>query len=308
MNNNMSWAAKITTELQDRFLQLHEEIIDFYDYMKPRDLELKEFAAIEEHMRRLVGDVVDEGEVSLYGSLATGLWVPSSDMDLSITAPGQVPLRTLALLAQRIRMSEKSWELYQIFSAQIPLLKVTDTLTGIHIDISCNSRRGVNFIQKYLERYPEAKYVICVVKYFLKQRGLNETYTGGIGSFLLFCLVISLLQHHPAYTAGIKKYTLSHFLVQFFRVYGQSFPYEKVEIDILGTGKYVPKKSPDHRLSVRCPFGTEKDLGLPVFQLSRVQQSFTYAYQRLCCQCEPLSTPLHSIIRTDDIILKRANK
>lgn len=304
----MSWASETTSHLKDRFLQLHEEIIDFYDYVKPTDLELQQFRHAVEHVKNLVGNVVAGGHVNLYGSLATGLWVPNSDMDLSITAPGQHPLLTLALLAHRIRASEAPWELDQIFSAQVPILKVTDTLTGLHLDISCNSRRGVSFTQEYLKRYPEAKYIICVVKYFLKQRGLNETYTGGIGSFLLFCLVISLLQHHPAYTANVKKYTLAHFLVQFFRVYGLSFPYGQVEIDIAGAGKYLTKQCTDYKLSVRCPFGTQKDLGLPVFQLNRVQQSFSYAYRRLCCQCAPLTTPLHSVIRTDDTILKRDNK
>jgi non-canonical poly(A) RNA polymerase PAPD5/7 len=36
-----------------------------------------------------------------------------------------------------------------------------------------------------MERYPEVKYLAICLKYFLKQRGLNETYEGGVGSFLL---------------------------------------------------------------------------------------------------------------------------
>ena len=32
------------------------------------------------------------------------------------------------------------------------------------------------------------------MKCILKQRDLNETYTGGIGSFLLFCMILAFLR------------------------------------------------------------------------------------------------------------------
>lgn len=39
-----------------------------------------------------------------------------------------------------------------------------------------------------------AKSLIMVVKAFLMQRGLNEVFSGGLGSYSIICMVISFLQ------------------------------------------------------------------------------------------------------------------
>ena len=49
-------------------------------------------------------------------------------------------------------------------------------------------------LNKAFEVYPEIKYLIMVMKCILKQRDLSETYTGGIGSFLLFCMILAFLR------------------------------------------------------------------------------------------------------------------
>ena len=46
----------------------------------------------------------------------------------------------------------------------------------------------------YLQKkFPELRPLILVLKAFLKSRQLNETFTGGVGSFLLTILVTSYL-------------------------------------------------------------------------------------------------------------------
>ena len=140
-------------------------------------------------------------------------------------------------------------EMDRILSAKVPILKMRDRKTGIYLDISFNLEnglQGISVVKEYLERYPEAKYIICVAKYFLKQRGLNDTYSGGIGSFLLFCMVISSIQHHRAHREDRKyynRYTLAHYLVNFFKLYGDEFNYELVGISLKGEGSYFKKNS-----------------------------------------------------------------
>lgn len=40
------------------------------------------------------------------------------------------------------------------------------------------------------------RYLIMVLKAILKLRDLNETYKGGIGSFLLFCMILTFLREY----------------------------------------------------------------------------------------------------------------
>ena len=98
---------------------------------------------------------------------------------------------------------------------------------------------------------------MLVMKYILKQKQMNEVFTGGIGSFALFLLIVSFLQHHE----GIRKGTsLSSLLVDFCELYGCEFNYYSAGICVLEGGSYFDKErrgwfngSQPHLLSIQDP-------------------------------------------------------
>lgn len=70
-------------------------------------------------------------------------------------------------------------------------------IAGIAIDISLNQTTGITaitVIKKYLEHFPALRPLILIVKSYLNQRGMNEVYKGGLGSYSIICMVISFLQ------------------------------------------------------------------------------------------------------------------
>ena len=79
---------------------------------------------------------------------------------------------------------------------KVPLIKLRDKQTDINVDISFNRTNGIYCVKlvKFLQKkYPELRPLILILKSFLKSRQLNETYHGGVGSFLLTMLVTSYL-------------------------------------------------------------------------------------------------------------------
>lgn len=70
-----------------------------------------------------------------------------------------------------------------------------------------------------LIQFPELKYLIIFLKIYLKQRHLNETYSGGMGSFLLMILIVFFLQTHRSRDNreedSQNKFGLGHFLLDF---------------------------------------------------------------------------------------------
>ncbi len=65
------------------------------------------------------------------------------------------------------------------------------------MDLSFNRENGVycvKLVRQLLRKYPELKPLLMVVKCFLRSRNLNETYHGGVSSFLLTMMVTSYLQ------------------------------------------------------------------------------------------------------------------
>lgn len=90
-------------------------------------------------------------------------------------------------------------------------------VSGVGVDISFDASSGLvtrALISDLLRRYPPVRPLVIVLKYFLiqvlsfldgcdyhqtemcvnMQRGLNETYMGGVGSFLLVLMVVHIVQ------------------------------------------------------------------------------------------------------------------
>lgn len=62
-------------------------------------------------------------------------------------------------------------------SEQVPIIKLTDRLTDIKIDISFNMTNGlrsVELIKHFKKKFPAMQKLIYVLKQFLLQRDLNE--------------------------------------------------------------------------------------------------------------------------------------
>ena len=85
-------------------------------------------------------------------------------------------------------------------------------------------------MHRYVQQFPAMPPLVIVVKFFLKQRGLDETYTGGIGSYVLANLVVSFLQQHPrwAHFGQRPEEMLGVALVEFFQMFGTLVNYDQV--------------------------------------------------------------------------------
>jgi non-canonical poly(A) RNA polymerase PAPD5/7 len=308
-------------ECADPLVQLHEEVINFYHLMQPTSDELANIANVLARLNVVVRGLWPDATLQVFGSVETGLWLPNSDIDIVVfTAYESDPavlVNTLASALQKIRFAS---ELERILTARVPLVKLRDRTTSLCLDISFNMENGVEgvkVVKDYLRKYPEAKYLVCVLKYFLKQRGLNETYNGGVGSFLLFCMAISAIQQHPSRrsdSGNYERYTLAHYLLHFLRLYGDLFNFERVGISLRKHGHYFDKRQKGWFFSERkallaleCPQNSANDLGRNSFGIDLVRKAFSHAYKLICaCGESRRTTPLQTVIKLDTILAGRA--
>ncbi len=173
-----------------------------------------------------------------------------------------------------------------IRSAKVPLVKIVEHSTGINFDISFNKMDGVNQVKeidKALEFYPEMKFIIIVIKCFLKQRDFNETFQGGVGSFLLFCLMLAFLRetrqdykNHDK-EEQIDKILLSELVLKFLDFYA-NFDIVRKQILITNGGSIADKYIRDFSLSVVSPQDTSHDLGKAVFRAKEIFGVFKNRY------------------------------
>jgi hypothetical protein len=108
----------------------------------------------------------------------------------------------------------------QIIGARIPIIKCTIRAPGCHaplpIDISIGTANGaeaVDFIRRQVIDVPPLRPLTLVVKALLRDRGLNEVFTGGLGSYAVVNMVLAHLQsegYDPDVSPGLRERASQH--------------------------------------------------------------------------------------------------
>lgn len=125
-------------------IDLHNEINDFYEFMKPLPEEEFMRNRVVNRIERVVSRIWPRAKVEIFGSFATKLYLPTSDIDLMIMGRWDVsPLYTLkaALIDAEVASED---DIKVLDKASVPIIKVTDRETRVRVDISFNTSNGVN--------------------------------------------------------------------------------------------------------------------------------------------------------------------
>ncbi|XP_066290001.1 terminal nucleotidyltransferase 4B-like isoform X2 [Branchiostoma lanceolatum] len=277
-----------TRHYAEGVIGLHEEILDFYKYMSPR---MEEFAMRNEVVQRItniIRSIWPRAKVEIFGSFETGLYLPTSDIDLVVFGSWEaLPLFRLEKELRHSNIADPD-SIKVLDKATVPIVKLTDRKTDVKVDISFNMPNGVKsakLIKKFMQDYPTLKYLVLVLKQFLLQRDLNEVFTGGISSYSLILMTVSFLQLHPRYDATSPSANLGVLLIEFFELYGRNFNYLQTGIRIKDGGAYITKEEVNmdngYRPSMLCiedPLNQGNDIGRSSYGAMQVKAAFDYAY------------------------------
>lgn len=268
-------------------LGLHEEVLDFYQFMLPRPSEQAMRNEVVERVTRIIKNKWSDATVEVVGSFNYGLYLPTSDVDLVVF--GKWPVPPLFVVEQEIRRANifvpKS--LLVIDKTSVPIIKFTDKCTEVKVDISFNIDSGLqsaHICKFYMNHYPVLDKLVIVIKQFLYQRNLNEVNTGGINSYCLLLLVVSFLQHHPRIRADSEDVNLGVLLTEFFELYGRNFNYQKVGIRVDNGGSYFSKAEYGMEESILCisnPLNARNNIGWACYGMWTIKHAFECAYVTL---------------------------
>uniref|UniRef100_A0A8D0L722 Terminal nucleotidyltransferase 4B n=1 Tax=Sphenodon punctatus TaxID=8508 RepID=A0A8D0L722_SPHPU len=282
-------------------LGLHEEIIDFYKYMSPRPEEERMRMEVVNRIENVIKELWPTANVQIFGSFKTGLYLPTSDIDLVVFGKWEtLPLWTLEGALRKHNVAVEN-SVKVLDKATVPIIKMTDSFTEVKVDISFNVQNGVKaaqLIRDFIKKYPVLPYLVLVLKQFLLQRDLNEVFTGGIGSYSLFLMAVSFLQLHPREDACNPNANYGVLLIEFFELYGRHFNYLKTGIRIKDGGSYVAKDEVQKNmldgyrpsmLYIEDPLQPGNDVGRSSYGAMQVKQAFDYAYVVLSHAVSPLA-------------------
>nr|XP_029720239.1 non-canonical poly(A) RNA polymerase protein Trf4-1 [Aedes albopictus]XP_029720241.1 non-canonical poly(A) RNA polymerase protein Trf4-1 [Aedes albopictus]XP_029720244.1 non-canonical poly(A) RNA polymerase protein Trf4-1 [Aedes albopictus]XP_029720252.1 non-canonical poly(A) RNA polymerase protein Trf4-1 [Aedes albopictus] len=281
-------------------LGLHEEIEQFYAHMVPTQTEHALRVQVVARIEQIVLNLWPAARVEMFGSFRTGLYLPTSDIDLVVIGLWEkLPLRTLENELINRGIAEPM-SVRVLDKASVPIVKLTDRETQVKVDISFNMQSGVQsaeLIKDFKRKYPVLAKLVLVLKQFLLQRDLNEVFTGGISSYSLILMCISFLQLHPRANQN-QTTNLGVLLLEFLELYGRKFNYMKTGISVKNGGRYIPKEElqremiDGHRPSLLCiedPLTPGNDIGRSSYGALQVKQAFEYAYIVLMQAVSPLN-------------------
>ncbi|KAJ9556582.1 hypothetical protein OSB04_011196 [Centaurea solstitialis] len=273
---------------------------------------------------------------NVFGSNATGLSLPTSDVDLVVCLPpvrNLEPIKEAGILEGRNGIKEtclqhaarylvnqewvKNDSLKIVENTAIPIImlvvevpsdlivssdlrrppltsvdreipgKDTADVESIRIDISFKapSHTGLQtteLVKELTEQFPAATPLALVLKQFLADRSLDQSYSGGLSSYCLILLITRFLQHEHHYGRPINS-NFGGLLMDFFYFFGNVFDPRQMRISVQGSGVYINRErgySIDP-IYIDDPLFPANNVGRNCFRIHQCIKAFADAYSTL---------------------------
>lgn len=308
------------SKFRSPMLQLHKEIVDFCDFLSPT----QEEQASRAEAVRCVFDVIKyiwpNCKVEVFGSFRTGLYLPTSDIDVVILGSGlKSPQIGLNALSRALSQKGVAKKIQVIAKARVPIVKFVEKRSGVAFDISFDVNGGpiaAEFIKNAISKWPELRPLCLILKVFLQQRELNEVYSGGISSYALLAMLMAMLQNHRECQASLER-NLGLLLIHFFDFYGRKLNTTNVGVSCKGTGTFFSKRTKGFMnngrpflIAIEDPQAPENDIGKNSFNYFQIRSAFAMAFTTLTnpktiLSLGPNRSILGTIIRPDPVLLER---
>lgn len=296
------------------------EIKDFVNYISPSESEIMTRNQVVNQLKQQIGKFWPETEVHVFGSCATDLYLPGSDIDMVVVSgTGDYEHRSrLYQLSSFLRNKKLAKNIEVIAKAKVPIIKFVDPKSNIHIDVSFERTNGIEAakkIRKWLSSTPGLRELVLIVKQFLRSRKLNNVHVGGLGGYSTIILCYHFLKLHPRLSTHNMAVldNLGSLLIEFFELYGRNFSYDNLIIAVdpeTDLPKYLPKKKYPLLNTSRNPFSIiiqdpsdpTNNITRSSYNLRDIKKAFGGAFQLLIDKCYELNGSSYKV-RLGQLIL-----
>ncbi|XVF33541.1 hypothetical protein REPUB_Repub17cG0177500 [Reevesia pubescens] len=158
---------------------------------------------------------------------------------------------------------------------------------SVRIDISFKSPshtglQTTELVKELTEQFPAATPLALVLKQFLADRSLDQSYSGGLSSYCLVLLITRFLQHEHHLGRPINQ-NFGSILMDFLYFFGNVFDPRQMRISVQGTGVYINRErgysiDPIH---IDDPLFPTNNVGRNCFRIHQCIKAFSEAYSIL---------------------------
>ena len=260
------------------------------------------------NVQNAVNECVQDYEIHLYGSHATNLCLPWSDLDVVLISKNnknnQISLENKHLLLSKLydNLKHQPWvkDSNYISSANIPIIKIysIEKYNNMPIDISIQDEkhfglRCVDLVKKFMNKYESLKPLVLALKNILKRANLNNPYNGGISSYGLILMIVYFLQQqtYAGIDISINDNNLGQLFYDFIHFYSieyefnKSIIYVKNNMSDLDDLKYQNIQH-SSGLIIIDPLNCENNVAKSCFQYLGIRMAFIVSLKALLEDCE----------------------
>ncbi|WUR03415.1 poly(A) RNA polymerase protein (PAPD5) [Vairimorpha necatrix] len=232
-------------------------LLQYYEKIKPSQKEQNSRLNWINLLKKEILKIYPSASIDLFGSFYTGLYVHSSDIDISLNIKTSDPNSILKNLKLKLKQTNLVHSLLHLSHAKIPILKFKCKKYGFKFDFSVNNSSGIkagNFIKLKLEEDPNIGIFVILFKQFINSRKLGDASMGGLNSYSQFLMIINFLDLNPFYQKGNLAVTFFDFI----QYYGYDFKYKNIQIN---AKNIVYRDNMTKRLSIIDPTDESVDVG-----------------------------------------------
>lgn len=182
---------------------------------------------------------------------------------------------------------------------------------SVRLDISFKSPshtglQTTEMVKELTAQFPAATPLALVLKQFLADRSLDQSYSGGLSSYCLVLLIIRFLQHEHHLGRPINQ-NYGSLLMDFLYFFGNVFDPRQMRISVQGTGLYIKRErgcsiDPIH---IDDPLFPTNNVGRNCFRIHQCIKAFSEAYSVLENELKFLNSDGESCSRPPDRLLPK---
>ncbi|XP_074272967.1 uncharacterized protein LOC141596656 [Silene latifolia] len=181
---------------------------------------------------------------------------------------------------------------------------------SVRLDISFKSPshtglQTTELVKQLTDQFPAAVPLALVLKQFLADRSLDQSYSGGLSSYCLVLLITRFLQHEHHLGRPINQ-NLGNLFMDFLYFFGNVFDPRQMRISIQGSGLYINRErgySIDP-IYIDDPLFPTNNVGRNCFRIHQCIKAFADAYSILESELSCLgvavdenTTPQHRLLQ-----------
>ena len=118
------WLSDFTLKIKEAYIFLHNEILDFVKFIEASEEDIKLRKSVVMRVKQVVRECYPEADVMVFGSCATGLNLPNSDIDLLVYQPDVKETSMITKLTSALIKAGICKSIEPLKNAKVPIIKL----------------------------------------------------------------------------------------------------------------------------------------------------------------------------------------